>query len=262
MKPKFLIGTSGYSYKDWVGPVYPDGTAPKDYLKVYQSLFNFTELNFSYYKFPSAATLERLAHSTEDGFMFAIKAHRSITHEITSSYSDDIKRFIESVKPLQYYSKLAAIVVQFPYSFHYTPKRRKYLQNLCTLFADLPLAVEFRNSEWQKESVYQGLRDFNAALVNTDMPHLRGLPESTFISTSHFSYYRFHGRNSDMWWKGDNASRYNYLYNSTELENSLYRVKKSAEDSGDQKVIVAFNNHWKGKAVTNASQAKQILTNI
>lgn len=262
MKTRLLIGTSGYSYKDWVGPVYPEGTAAKDYLKVYQSIFNFTELNFSYYKFPSAATLERLAHSTNDGFMFAIKAHRSITHEITMDYKDNIKRFIEAVKPLQYYSKLAAVLVQFPYSFHYTPESRKYLQSLCTLFIDLPLAIEFRNYEWQKQSVYQGLKGHNTAWVNTDMPALTGLPSASFLSTTHFSYYRFHGRNSSMWWKGDNASRYNYLYSTTELENSLFKIKKMAETSGDQTVIVAFNNHWKGKAVTNASQAKEMLGDL
>lgn len=262
MDTKFLIGTSGYSYSDWVGPVYPEGTAPKDYLKVYETLFNFTELNFSYYKFPSASTLERLAHSSRDGFMFAIKAHRTITHDISSDYRSDIKRFIEAVKPLQYYAKLAAILVQFPYSFHYTPDRRKYLHNVCTLFSDLPLAIEFRNNEWQKESVYKGLRELNAAFVNTDLPSLRGLPESTFLSTTHFSYYRYHGRNSDMWWKGDNASRYNYLYNETELENSLFNLKKATKENSDQTVIVAFNNHWKGKAVTNASQAQDILQDL
>lgn len=259
MKTKILVGTSGYSYKDWVGTVYPDGTAPKDYLKVYETLFNFTELNFSYYKFPSASTLERLAHSTKDDFMFAIKAHRSITHEITSDYKIDVEKFIEAVKPLEYHSKLAAILVQFPYSFHYTPKRRKYLGELCELFGDLPLAIEFRNSEWQKESVYKGLRDYGAAFVNCDMPFLRGLPRPTFISTSHFSYFRYHGRNSDMWWKGDNASRYNYLYSIDEIENSLFGIKKMVKAQPEQTVIVAFNNHWKGKAVTNASEAKKIL---
>lgn len=261
MKSKILIGTSGYSYRDWVGPVYPEGTASKDYLKVYQSLFNFTELNFSYYKFPSASTLERLAHSSRDDFMFSIKAHKSLTHEITSSYRDDIKRFIDSVKPLQYYSKLAAILVQFPYSFHYTPERRKYLKTICTLFSELPLAIEFRNSEWQKESVYQGLKEYNAAFVNVDMPQLQGLPGTTYLSTSYFSYYRYHGRNSDKWWSGDNASRYNYLYNEGELADSLHMVKESIDKNANQTVIIAFNNHWKGKAVTNATQAKEILKN-
>lgn len=252
-----LIGTSGYSYKDWLGVVYPPDTAAKDYLVAYEKIFSFTELNFSYYRQPDPRTIEQMVHKTQDDFIFSIKAHRSITHEITDSYENDVKLFKEGVRPLIQAGKLGAILIQFPHSFHYTADSRKHLLAVCKSFENLPVAIEFRNDEWQKESVYNGMKDYNIAFVNVDEPDLEKLPKPSAIVTSHFAYIRFHGRNDANWWKGDNASRYDYLYNENELSEWIPKITKIAEKS--TRVIIAFNNHWKGQAVTNAKAMKNLL---
>jgi uncharacterized protein YecE (DUF72 family) len=96
---QILIGTSGYSYKDWVGPFYPKGTDTSDYLSFYSKEFCFVELNFSYYKQPESFMLERMLKKVPTDFHFAIKAHRSITHEMTDSLSHDIKLYKEALNP-------------------------------------------------------------------------------------------------------------------------------------------------------------------
>lgn len=252
-----LIGTSGFSYKDWVGPVYPSGTPAKNYLLLYEKMFTFTELNFSYYHQPNPRTLERMTHITGDDFSFAIKAHRSITHEISNNCTNDIKLFRESIAPLIRAAKLAVVLIQFPFSFHYTPLARKHLYRVCEDFAGIPSAVEFRNREWQRDSVYKGLEKFNIAWVNVDAPDLPGLPLADHIVTSAIAYVRFHGRNAAQWWTGDNASRYDYLYNDQELLEWLPRVQSMAQQSS--KIIIAFNNHWRGQAVTNARRIQEII---
>ena len=252
-----LIGTSGFSYKDWVGPVYPQGTPAKNYLSLYAKEFSFTELNFSYYRQPDPRTMERMAYATGDDFSFAVKAHQSITHEISESFGNDIKLFKQGIEPLTQASKLAAILIQFPYSFHYTAESRKHLLAICGGFEGLPAAVEFRNSEWQRDSVYKGLAEHNIAFVNVDEPDLKGLPKPTDIVTSQISYVRFHGRNKKQWWTGDNASRYDYLYTDEELTEWIPRITKVAEKSA--KTIIAFNNHWRGQAVTNAKRVREML---
>ncbi len=253
-----LIGTSGFSYKDWVGPVYPPGTPAKDYLSLYENEFNFTELNFSYYRQPDPRTLERMVHVTGDDFQFAIKAYKGITHDKSTEYSKEVELFKQGIAPLISAAKLATVLIQFPFSFHYTPESRKYLLALCQDFEGIPTAVEFRNSEWQKESVYKGFKDFGITLVNVDCPDLKGLPKPEEVVTSHVSYIRFHGRNSAQWWKGDNASRYDYLYNDKELSEWVLKIKNMAKKC--TKIIVAFNNHWKGQAVTNAKRIKEYLS--
>lgn len=125
MAARILIGTSGYSYDDWIGPVYPLGTSKKDFLSLYSSEFPIVELNFSYYRQPSASMLERMIVGTPGGFSFALKAHRSMTHEIGDTWAEDIATFREGVKPLQEAGRLSAILLQFPYSFSYTPESRK-----------------------------------------------------------------------------------------------------------------------------------------
>ncbi len=257
MSNYLLIGTSGFSYKDWVGPVYPSGTPAKNYLSLYEKEFNFTELNFSYYRQPDPRTLDRMVNITGDNFMFAIKAHKSITHEISTSFENDIKEFVEGITPLKRSAKLASILIQFPYSFHYTPDSRKHLLAVCKSFEGLPAAVEFRSDEWQRRSVYKGLEDHGITLVNVDEPDLPKLPKPTALVTAPTAYIRFHGRNAKNWWTGDNASRYDYSYSDDELSEWVPRINTMAEKAS--RVIVAFNNHWKGQAVTDAKRIRELL---
>ncbi len=74
-EPKYIIGTSGYSFKDWVGPFYPDGTQSRDMLDCYVRRFETVELNFSYYRMPTAGTLDSMARKTPEGFNFWIKGY-------------------------------------------------------------------------------------------------------------------------------------------------------------------------------------------
>ncbi|MBD3314545.1 MAG: DUF72 domain-containing protein, partial [Chitinivibrionales bacterium] len=225
-----LVGTSGYSYKDWVGPVYPPGTATKDYLRLYAERFSMTELNFCYYKQPDPRTLERMAHGTPDHFRFAVKAHKSLTHERSDDFVRDAVTFKRGIAPLIETSKLCAVLVQFPYSFHYTPRNRMYLKNLCDEFAGIPTAVEFRTGEWQRDSVYTGLRNIGVSFVNVDEPSLPGLPVPTAQVTSYLAYVRFHGRNEENWWEGDNVSRYDYLYTEEQLSEWVPRIETMGEE--------------------------------
>ncbi|MBD3419115.1 MAG: DUF72 domain-containing protein [Chitinivibrionales bacterium] len=254
---QILIGTSGYSYSDWVGPVYPPATAAKDYLKFYAQQFNMVELNFSYYRQPDQHTMERMACMTGDSFRFAVKAHKNLTHDISSNVKSDAAVFRQGIAPLLYAAKLGAVLLQFPYSFHYTPPARRYLANLCGYLEGLPLAVEFRNSEWQKEAVVEGLRKRGVALVNVDEPDLPGLIKPAAEVTAPRSYVRFHGRNKANWWQGDNASRYDYTYTDDQLEEWAPRLGAMAGAS--QIVLVAFNNHFRGQAVRNARRLRELL---
>jgi uncharacterized protein YecE (DUF72 family) len=250
-----LVGTSGYSYQDWVGPVYPPGTPRRDFLSRYAEEFSFTELNFSYYSLPAASTLERMVEKTPESFLFAIKAHKSITHE--PGTDEDVDRFRAAVAPLAGAARLAAVLLQFPYSFHYTGERRVYLDRVCRRMEELPLAVEFRNDEWHRESVLQAFRERGIAFVNVDAPGLPRLPPPTAAATADTAYIRFHGRNREQWWKGDATSRYDYLYAPEELSEWIDRIMAVV---GRAKVLlIAFNNHFRGQSFTNARMLRSLL---
>jgi uncharacterized protein YecE (DUF72 family) len=255
---KLRFGTSGYSYKDWEGVLYPPGTPSSEYLGIYAREFDVAELNFSYYKMPDAAMSRRMVGATGKDFLFTVKAHKTLTHEIsTAAVNNEAATFLRGIFPIADAGKLGAVLLQFPFGFHYTGENRSYVHTLSGLFGKMPLAVEFRNREWQRTSVYDGLRDRKITLVNVDEPQLPGLPESTSLVTAATGYVRFHGRNKQNWWKGDNVTRYDYHYSDAELQEWVPRIRAMALQAA--MVLIVFNNHSKGQAVQNARRIRELM---
>jgi uncharacterized protein YecE (DUF72 family) len=255
---RLRFGTSGYSYKDWEGVLYPAGAPQSEYLSMYAQEFDMTELNFSYYKMPDAALSRRMAACTGNDFLFSVKGHRTLTHEGTVvAVNREVAAFLRGIEPITDAGKLGMVLLQFPFGFHYTAPNRTYVHTLCGLLTQVPLAIEFRNREWQRTSVYDGLRERDITLVNVDEPPLPGLPEPTSLVTAAAGYVRFHGRNRENWWKGDNVTRYDYCYNDAELQEWVPRIQTMALQAAV--IMVVFNNHSKGQAVQNVRRLKEIM---
>ncbi len=251
-----LIGTSGYSYTEWVGPVYPKGTTQQAFLSHYAQLFSTVELNFSYYRMPEATQLS-VMHQEAPSVQFSIKAHQSLTHSIeTGSWREQVRLFRRALEPLIKEDVLSAVLLQFPFSFHYEIDQRKYLDSLLKTLSPLPLAVEFRNAQWYNNRTLDALKERNIALASLDLPSVKGNPPIMDVQTSSIAYLRLHGRNEQTWWGSDSASRYDYLYSNKELESLLERIRWLAKDT--QKVLIYFNNHRRGQAVTNALALKAL----
>ncbi|MDC7124779.1 MAG: DUF72 domain-containing protein [Spirochaetales bacterium] len=254
---KVLIGTSGYYYTDWVGPFYPPGTGKDNFLQFYSEHFPFCELNFSYYQMPLRGKLIEMVQKTPKGFQFAIKAHKSITHERSPSSVERAEEFFHAISPMREENRLSAVLLQFPYSFHYTQENRKYLAEVLPPLKGLPLCIEFRNREWMLERVYKAFQERDITFVQTDTPELDNLPIATSITTSKLGYIRFHGRNKENWWNGDNTSRFDYLYQEKELQLWMCRIEEIAAKT--EKLIIAFNNHYKANAISNARQLREMI---
>ena len=253
-----LIGTSGYSYTEWVGPVYPQGTTQKDYLGLYTGMFSTVELNFSYYRMPTAEQLAHLAEQSQGKILFSIKANETLTHKIEpTAWKQQADEFCKALQPLQQTGKLGAVLLQFPYSFHYEPDRRRYLDALLRYLAPLPLATEFRNGQWYNNRTFDALRERKVALVSLDLPELNGLPPIIDTVTSELAYIRLHGRNKETWWGSDAAARYDYLYSKQELASWVQRIQAIARQVAT--ILVYFNNHRRGQAVANAKSLLELL---
>ncbi|MDP6636630.1 MAG: DUF72 domain-containing protein [Phycisphaerae bacterium] len=253
---KHIIGTSGYSFKDWVGTFYPDGTQSRDMLSCYVRHFETVELNFSYYRMPSAATLDAMARKTPDGFTFWIKANQETTHKHNRAVAGE---FLESLDPLISRDKLAGVLMQFPQSFHRTVANRKYLAATLDDFATVPAAVEFRHFSWCDPAVVDGLRRRNVTLVIPDVPDLDGLYRSGPLATSATGYLRLHSRNASKWYAGG-AERYDWNYTNDQIKEFLDLWSDTA--SQVDKMYTFFNNCHKGQAAKNAEAMRRILEQI
>ena len=187
---------------------------------------------------------------------YALKAHRSLTHD---RLDHDLARkdFLEAAKVLKDSGALSSVLLQFPYSFGYHAENRKYLLKLLSFLDDLPIVVEFRHPDWIKESVFATLKENGWGVSMLDSPDTKGGMPSFQQVTSSTGYLRFHGRNQDNWWTGDNVSRYDYEYSKEELEAWLPRIIDMSRLA--KTTYISFNNHARGQAIKNANQLRSML---
>ncbi|MGC9455777.1 MAG: DUF72 domain-containing protein [Phycisphaerae bacterium] len=251
---KYRVGTSGYSFADWVGNFYPSGTQSREMFDIYVKHFNVVELNFTYYRMPSARTLASLERRSGDGFEFWVKANSRTTHEQDRTAADE---FINNLSPLRDSGKLAGVLLQFPQSFHRTAENRKYLAATIEDFHPLPLAVEFRHYSWDRPETVEGLCSRGVTLVIPDVPKIRSLFRPAPAATSNTAYFRLHSRNADKWYAGA-AQRYDYNYSEQELRELLESWSPTVKDCG--KIYTLFNNCHRGQAAENALAFSRLLS--
>jgi len=261
---KHYIGTAGWSYKDWEGIVYPSRkSAGFHALHFLGEYINMVEINSTFYRPPvlriSLSWIKKVQGFPE--FMFAVKLHQVFTHNRKDVSQKDVDDFKMGIEPLRAHDRLGAILIQFPWSFANTVANMHYLVNLFELFADYPLALEVRHGTWSDQRFLEILVEHKVGYVNIDQPVIGNSITPTTITTNpDFSYVRLHGRNYQNWFKEEAGrdARYNYLYSKTELEDWVERIKKLGKKS--DKVFVITNNHYRGQAMANALQIKNMIT--
>jgi uncharacterized protein YecE (DUF72 family) len=251
------IGTSGYSYDDWIGPFYPEGTSKRDMLSFYAQKFDLTEINSTYYRLPTAQMLAAMARKVPEGFLFNVKATQELTHG-REEPQESFRRFREALLPLQEAGKFGCVLAQFPWSFRPSDENRAYLSLLREQLGDLPVVVEFRNAGWVAEGTFDLLRRLQLGYCCVDEPRLKGLIPPIAEATAPIAYVRFHGRNAAKWWQHKEAwERYNYSYSDEELREWVPKIQELA--GAAETVYVLTNNHWQGQAVTTAKQLRLLL---
>jgi uncharacterized protein YecE (DUF72 family) len=261
---KYHIGTAGWSYEDWDGIVYPvpkpRGFHALPYLADY---IDIIEVNSTFYRPASAALARSWLKRIEDrpDFLFALKLHQIFTHQRKDFTQKDVDEFKIAADLIRLQGRLAALLIQFPWSYANTPANTAYLLRLFGFFAGYPLAVEVRHGSWDEPGFYALLRKNGAAFCNIDQPIFQNSIKPSAVSTSpEFAYVRFHGRNHENWFRegAGRDARYDYLYAKDELGDWIERIKELGKKS--DKVYVITNNHYRGQAMANALQIRNMIT--
>ena len=254
---KIVVGTSGYSFDDWVGTFYPKGTRKGDMLGYYARHFGCVEVNSTYYRIPHPIVLRRMEEKTPECFEFVIKANQEMTHK---GSRDPVlyRSFTDAIQPVVDAGKFEGVIAQFPWGFKNTSENRGHLRFLKDQFGDYPLFVEFRNREWITEDVFSELEKSGVGYCSVDEPQLKGLVPPIARRTTDLGYVRFHGRNAKNWWGRGGGDRYDYLYSEAELKEWVAKIQAMSQNA--RKTFVFFNNCHAGQAARNARLMKELLS--
>jgi uncharacterized protein YecE (DUF72 family) len=226
------IGCSGWSYAHWHRRFYPPDLRERDWLGYYAERFATVEVNATFYRLPRRSTVARWADLTPEGFCFAIKGSRYLTHvRRLNDLAEGVARLVEVLEPLVSSGKLGPTLWQLPATF------RRDDERLASALQALPPgrhAFEFRDPSWFVDDLYALLRDHAVALVIADRA---ALPEAPWVDTAGWWYLRFH--------HGRSGRRGNY--SESELRRWAERIAGLHQDA-----FCYFNNDWEGFAINNA----------
>jgi uncharacterized protein YecE (DUF72 family) len=178
-----LAGTSGYSYKEWLGHFYPEKLPANEMLRYYAGHFRTVEINNTFYRMPAESMLQQWSEQVPDYFTFTLKAPRRITHELRLRDAEShVAEFVRRAGALG--DKLGVLLFQLP------PYLKKDLPRLQEFLDLLPpgkrVAFEFRNASWQDDEVYEALRSRAAILCVTDTEE----GDTPYVATSDCGYVR------------------------------------------------------------------------
>jgi uncharacterized protein YecE (DUF72 family) len=183
---KILAGTSGFAFKEWKGPFYPEDLGDKDMLPFYAGKFPTVEINNTFYQLPKEKVLLDWAAKVPPEFTFAIKASRRITHfaRLKPESAEVVEYMLKATSVLG--DRLGPILFQLP------PNLKKEFDRLRAFLDKLPrgkrYAMEFRHESWFDDDVVTALREHDVAMVAIEQEDF----SSPMHSTASWGYVRLH----------------------------------------------------------------------
>ena len=237
------LGTSGYVYKHWKGLFYPRELPASRWLPYYARVFTTVELNAPFYRLPTPAAVDGWREQTPEGFRFAAKGSRYLTH---------MKRLKEVGEGLEHYfgvmkrlgPKLGPVLWQLPPQMKKPDPQRleRFLEHLPR---DVQHVFEFRNEAWYQEEVLEVLEHWGAALCEHDL-----LPVRPSRPTGAFRYLRFHGA----------SAKYAGRYGPEGLKPVAKDLRRWRRRGGT--AWVYFNNDQHGHALLDAMELAEQLGEV
>jgi len=267
VEPGIYLGTSSFTAAGWVGPFYPKGMRPSDYLAFYAEHFNTVEVDSTFYGCPSTNTVNNWDARTPDSFIFSVKVPQVITHE--KALADCDSEFEEFVKTMDILGpKLGAMVFQFPFFDRWNfPKQDGFLSVLAPFLKKLPadhqFAVEIRNRKWLDARFTDALREYNVALALTDtsfMPRPWETKEKFDMITANFAYIRWLGDRKAIEAQTTTWDKI-IVDRKSDLKNWVDLLKEIVNDKKIRKLFAYANNHYEGFGPATVKRFQQLWDN-
>jgi uncharacterized protein YecE (DUF72 family) len=241
MAGKAYIGTSGWNYKSWRDSFYGD-TPQKQWLRFCAERFTSIEVNGTFYRLQKKSTFKKWRDQIPDGFSFAIKGHRYVTHNKKLLDAEQpVIRCRESASPLG--KRLAAVVWQLPAFLKKDIERLEKFVKILRGWKSTQHAIEFRHKSWFDDDVAESLKRYRVAVCMSDAPDW---PMWDQVTTD-LVYIRLHGH----------TRKYASSYSKPALKKWATRIRRWLKENCD--VHVYFDNDAEGAAPRNALTLLEML---
>lgn len=251
---QYYIGCSGWSYSSWQGPFYPEGIENNKWLKYYSKVFNYVEIDSSFYRIPNEFMVKNWYKRTPANFRFTAKFPKTITHDgrLRDINEDQLNYYFNSMSKLK--EKLLALLIQLPPSIEIVEGLEALRHILPYLDRRFRYAVEVRHRSWFQDLAYNFLYNNNMCLVWSQLADIRTPP----IITSDFVYVRFIGDRS--------IQEKDFGHIQIDRINEMKKIARHFKDetnegylSGVNHAIVAANNHYAGFGPGTVNIFRQLL---
>ena len=234
------VGTSGWHYRHWIDHFYPAELRSNDWLAYYARRFSCVEINNSFYRLPSAGSVDTWLQQTPVDFTFTLKASRYITHmKKLKDCAAPLEEFLNLAR--QFDERLTVILFQLPPRWHVNAQR---LADFLTLLPDgLAYAVEFRDPSWHVGEIFRLLEERGVAFCQYD---LAGFTSPSLV-TAGLVYVRLHGPDAA------------YAGTYTDSELRIWAGRINAWDGDGRDVYVFFDNDREAAAIHDALALRRLL---
>ncbi|HOS96076.1 MAG TPA: DUF72 domain-containing protein [Deltaproteobacteria bacterium] len=235
---RFFVGTSGWNYDHWRGPFYPEGLARTRWLEWYARTFSCVEVNATFYRSMRPSTFGKWAQTTPEGFVWAVKASRFITHVRRLRHADQaLELFLDSLAPLG--AKLGPVLFQLPPSLAFDPAMAESFLGI--LPRGRRFTLEARHESWVSDEAMTCLRHANVAWCISDTAGRYPFREAV---SADFAYIRLHGP----------KKLYASCYTEDELSAWAGKIRGLGVDT-----YVFFDNDSEAHAPANAKRLRELL---
>lgn len=244
------VGTVSWSKADWVGSFYPNHLKPAEFLETYTRTFRTVEIDSTFYSIPQRSMVCGWRDRTPEGFVFAAKIPRAITHQkVLKDCQKELSSFLKNMEPLG--NKLGPLLLQFPYFNKNAFASREQFDKLLRPFLDgLPkdfrFSVEIRNKNWISWDFLELLRDRSVGftlLAQAWMPPIDKLAKALDLVTGDFCYVRFMGDRKDLESK---TQRFDRLLDDKTDEMMMWASELKKIVARGPKTYTFFSNYYAG----------------
>jgi uncharacterized protein YecE (DUF72 family) len=245
-EPGLYLGTSGWSYADWEGTLYPEGLPAGARLAEYAKHYATVEIDSTFYGTPRRSTVEKWRETVPEGFLFAAKFPQEITHENNLVGSEEpAGNFLRTMELLD--DRLGPLLVQLPPSF--SVEGMGVLEDfLAALPQGFRYAVEVRHRSWLGSDLPELLWEHGAALTLIDSP---GMPRME-DATAGFVYIR---------WLGDRRefpSGHTHVKRDRRGDLEWWSERVDRFLSEGKEVFAYANNHYQNHSPSTLQQFLEI----